>query len=67
MLTGLRMVPSAHGRSLKMVFDKEEHREIIMALITKAAFPGEFAETVVELKLAVKTASVQGMVDDVQA
>jgi hypothetical protein len=44
---------------LDLVLDKEEHRDILLALIGKAMFPGEFAESVVELKLAVKTAALE--------
>lgn len=41
-----------------MILDKEEHRSILIQLVSKNAFPGEFAEQVVELKEALKSASV---------
>lgn len=41
-----------------MVLDKEEHREILLQLISKAAFPGEFAEVVVELKTSIREAAL---------
>lgn len=41
-----------------MTVDKEEHRDVLLQLITKATFPGEFAEKVVELKEALKAAKV---------
>ncbi len=40
-----------------MTLDKEEHREILLQLISKGVFPGEFAESVVELKKSVREAS----------
>jgi hypothetical protein len=39
-----------------MTLDKEEHRVILMELLN--VFPGQFAETVVELKQAIKGAPV---------
>jgi hypothetical protein len=41
-----------------MTLDKEDHRTILLELINKAAFPGQFAETVVELKTALVAAEV---------
>jgi len=42
-----------------MILDKEEHRQILIELISKATFSGEFAEKVVELKEALKNATVE--------
>lgn len=44
-----------------MVLDKEEHRAVFAQLLEKAAFPGEVAEKVVEMKNAVKQATVAEM------
>jgi len=42
-----------------VTLDKEEHRTILLELINKSAFPGQFAETVAELKAALSAADVQ--------
>lgn len=42
-----------------MVFDKEEHKQIVIALIEKAQFPGQIVEQVAELKAAVLAAKVE--------
>ena len=42
-----------------MTLDKEEHRTILLELINKSAFPGQFAETVVELKAAIASAEIE--------
>lgn len=41
-----------------MTLDKDEHKQILLQLIDKATFPGEFAEAVVELKKSVREASI---------
>ena len=47
-----------------MTLDKEEHRMILLQLIDKSAFPGQFAEAVVELKEALKKAKVEPVEGD---
>jgi hypothetical protein len=42
-----------------MTLDKEDHRTILLELINKAVFPGQFAETVVELKAAIANAETK--------
>jgi hypothetical protein len=42
-----------------MTLDKEEHRTILLELINKNAFPGQFAEQVVELKASLVAAEVR--------
>ncbi len=41
-----------------MVLDKPEHRDILLELIDKAHFPGVNAEQVVELKAALRAATI---------
>lgn len=41
-----------------MTIDKEEHRTILLELLNKAAFPGQFAEDVVDLKRSIREADV---------
>lgn len=41
-----------------MILDKEEHRIVLLDLINKAVFPGQFAEDVVELKRSLKEATI---------
>lgn len=42
-----------------MILDKETHRDILLEIISKAVFSGEYAETVVELKEAVKNSTAE--------
>lgn len=43
----------------KMVFDSENHKQIVAALIEKANFPGAIVEDVAKLKEAVSKAKVE--------
>lgn len=47
-----------------MTLDKEEHRNLLLELIAKAAFPGAAVDVVLELRNAVRDAYVHvGPVD----
>ena len=41
-----------------MTLDKEEHRALLLQLVNQTAFPGQFAEEIVALKLALAEAEV---------
>lgn len=42
-----------------MVFNSEEHKQVVLNLINQASFKGEFIEKVMELKVAVENAEIQ--------
>lgn len=42
-----------------MTLDKEDHRQILLELIERAAFPGAAARKVVELQEAIEKAEVK--------
>jgi len=42
-----------------MIFDKEEHKKIILALINSSSFPGNILETILELKEAVSNGKIR--------
>jgi hypothetical protein len=46
-----------------MTLDKEDYRTILLELINKFAFPGQMAETIVELKEALKSAEIKSSED----
>lgn len=41
-----------------MTLDKEDHRALLLELMNRAAFPGQIAEMVVELKVAIVKAEI---------
>ena len=41
-----------------MQFDKQEHKDIVAALIEQANFPGKILELAIELKRAVATSQI---------
>ena len=41
-----------------MTFDKQEHKDLVVALIEQASFSGKMLEVAAELKAAVRYASV---------
>lgn len=41
-----------------MTFDKQEHKDLVVALIEQASFPGKMLEVAAELKLAVRVANI---------
>lgn len=47
-----------------MILDKEDHRTILLELLNKSAFPGQFAEDVVDLKRSVREAAVEVSASD---
>ncbi len=41
-----------------MTFDKQEHKDALIALFNQASFPGSLAETAAELKRALDSGAV---------
>lgn len=47
-----------------MIFDRQEHKQIVLQLIEQTNFPGTVLELVCELKSAVIMAAISGDAED---